>query len=53
MLNHFDLWSFDDVRRNAERIYGALAGEAMPCDAPWPREQKDLLRRWIDGGTPP
>ena len=53
MLHRFDLWSFDDVSRNAERIYGALAGDTMPCDAPWPPAHKDLLRRWIDGGTQP
>jgi hypothetical protein len=53
MLRHFDLWSADDVRRHAESIYGALARGFMPCDGAWPEENKDLLRRWIDGGTLP
>lgn len=53
MLRHFDLWSVDDVRRNAERIYGALASDEMPCDEPWPDASKELLRQWIDGGTQP
>jgi hypothetical protein len=53
MLNMFDLWSAEDVRRNAERIYGALARGAMPCDRPWPEADKDLLRRWIDEGARP
>ncbi len=53
MLGMFDLWSADDVRRNAEAIYGALAGGAMPCDGPWPESDTALLRRWIDEGAQP
>ena len=48
MLHAFDLWSSEDVRRNAERIYRVLVGEIMPCGAPWPQAHKDLLPldRW-------
>jgi hypothetical protein len=53
MLRHFDLWSADDVRRNAERIYGALDRGVMPCDGAWTATDKDLLRRWIDEGAQP
>ena len=52
MLSAFDLWSFDDVASNSARIPAAVESGAMPCDAQWPDEQVDLLRRWIDGGTP-
>ncbi|MEV4347097.1 hypothetical protein AB0J83_21790 [Actinoplanes sp. NPDC049596] len=49
----FDLWSLDDVRKNAEAIYGALACNAMPCDGGWPEENTAVLRRWIDDGARP
>ena len=49
----FDLSSFDDVRANAEEIYGRLADGDMPCDDPWPQEQIERFRAWIDVGTPP
>lgn len=52
MLNAFDLWSFDDVTANSDAILGAVEAGSMPCDGAWPDEQVDLLRRWIDGGTP-
>ena len=52
MLSAFDLWSFDDVTANADRILGAVSAGSMPCDGAWPSEKVDLLRRWIDEGTP-
>ena len=52
MLQAFDLWSFNDVTANADRILGAVSAGSMPCDGAWPSEKVDLLRRWIDEGTP-
>ena len=52
MLSVFDLWSLDDVTSNADRIFAAVESESMPCDMRWSDEQVDLLRRWIDSGTP-
>jgi len=52
MMAAFDLWSFDDVKANADAILGAVRSGSMPCDMQWPGEQVDLLQRWIDGGTP-
>jgi hypothetical protein len=52
MLSAFDLWSFDDVSSNSAPILAAVESGSMPCDGPWSDEQVDLLRRWIDGGTP-
>ncbi|WP_127502883.1 hypothetical protein [Actinoplanes solisilvae] len=53
MLWKFDLWSVDDVRTNAEGIYGAVQRGTMPCDGTWPEGNSILLRRWIDGGQLP
>jgi hypothetical protein len=53
MLSHFDLWSYDDVKANAVPIYERVDDGVMPCDGAWPREQVDLLRAWIDAGSPP
>ena len=51
MLGMFDLWSAEDVRRHAERIYGVVAHGSMPCDGVWPEDSTLLLRRWIDEGA--
>jgi len=48
----FDLWDYNDVSANAESILERLDDGTMPCDVPWPAEQIDLFRRWIDGGMP-
>jgi hypothetical protein len=49
----FDLSSYEDVRANAEGIYERLAEGTMPCDGPWPAEDVDRFRTWIDTGSPP
>jgi len=52
MLSAFDLWSFDDVSANADKIVAAVRSGSMPCDMKWPDEQVQLLQRWIDGEKP-
>ena len=52
MLQAFDLWSFDDVTSNSDRILAAVEAGSMPCDGEWSDEKVDLLRRWIDSGMP-
>jgi hypothetical protein len=52
MLNAFDLFSFDDVNANADKILAAVRRGSMPCDMQWPVERVDLLQRWVDGGKP-
>jgi len=52
MLDFFDLWSFDDVKANADTILAAVRAGSMPCDTPWTTEKVDLLERWVDSGTP-
>jgi hypothetical protein len=49
----FDLSSYDDVRDNAEAIYGRLDAGTMPCDGAWPAEDVKRFRAWIDGGMQP
>jgi hypothetical protein len=52
MQSFFDLWSYDDVRDNADAILDRVSDGSMPCDGEWPQEQVDLFQRWIDAGTP-
>ena len=49
----FDLASYEDVRDNAEAIYGRLSNGSMPCDGAWPDENVKRFRAWIDGGSQP
>jgi hypothetical protein len=48
----FDLSSYDDVCDNADEIYSRLAEGTMPRDEPWPEEDVDRFRRWVDAGMP-
>ena len=48
----FDLTSYEDVKEHAEDIYARLSDGSMPCDAPWPADQVQRFRDWIDAGTP-
>jgi hypothetical protein len=46
----FDLSSYQEVREHSEGIYSRLAEGTMPCDAPWPEENVERFRSWIDAG---
>ena len=48
----FDLWDVDDVRSNADAIYGRLRQGTMPCDGGWSPDKVELFGRWMDTGTP-
>jgi CDGSH-type Zn-finger protein/truncated hemoglobin YjbI len=48
----FDLWSYDDVRANADAILGRLQDGSMPCDGAWPPERVAVFRRWTEAGKP-
>ncbi len=52
MLESFDLWSYEDVRDNADAILERIEDGSMPCDAPWPPDQVETLRSWIEAGKP-
>jgi exonuclease VII small subunit len=49
----FDLSSYEDVKENAGTIYERLENGSMPCDEPWPEEQVQRFKAWIDEGMPP
>ncbi|HYE87929.1 MAG TPA: hypothetical protein VEA16_16310, partial [Vicinamibacterales bacterium] len=45
----FDLWSYDDVKANADDIVRVISDGTMPPPShggPWPREWIDLFARW-------
>ena len=46
----FDLWDVDDVRSNADTIFGRLSEGTMPCDGGWPSDKVELFGRWIATG---
>jgi hypothetical protein len=48
----FDLWSHDDVSRNAAAILDRLQEGTMPCDGAWPGERVEIFERWIAAGKP-
>jgi hypothetical protein len=48
----FDLWSYDDVSKNADAILNQLRSGNMPCDGAWPEAQVDRFARWVDDGKP-
>jgi hypothetical protein len=45
-----DLSSYEDVKARADAIYARLEDGSMPCDGPWPKEQIELFKQWIDEG---
>ena len=47
-----DLWSYDDVKANAEAILQRVSEGEMPCDAPWPEAKVALFRGWVEEGAP-
>ena len=49
----FDLWSYDDVSRNADAILAQLRSGTMPCDGRWLDEKVDVFRRWVETGKAP
>jgi hypothetical protein len=52
MMSAFDLWNYDDVVKHATAILGAVESGKMPCDGVWPKQNVELVDRWIKAGTP-
>ena len=50
MLSAFDLWSYDDVSKNADAILAVLQEGTMPCDGAWPSADVETVQRWIEEG---
>ena len=53
MRAFFDLSSYEDVRRHAEKIWERLDAGSMPCDGMWSDENVALVRRWMDTSMAP
>jgi len=49
----FDLWSYDDVKANAQAILERLDNGTMPCDGAWHGEQITAFKRWLQSGMSP
>ena len=49
----FDLGKYEDVCARAAQIYARLADLSMPSDGPWPAEQIDLFKQWMEQGMAP
>jgi nucleotide-binding universal stress UspA family protein len=49
-ISNLDLSDYEDVRANAEAIHSYVADGSMPCDGPWPDEQVEKFKRWMDQG---
>jgi hypothetical protein len=47
-----DLSSYQSVKDNADSIYDAVSEGSMPPGNPWPVEQVDRFKRWMDEGYP-
>jgi len=46
----FDLWSYDDVRDNAQAILERIEAGTMPCDRTWPSTWVEVFDRWTQSG---
>ena len=52
MKPRFDLSAYEDVKKHAENIYPRLKNGSMPSDGPWPRDNLDKFKTWMDTGYP-
>jgi hypothetical protein len=52
MIKRFDLWSYDDVADNADKILDRVRAGSMPCDGAWPEDRVELLVTWVEGSKP-
>jgi hypothetical protein len=48
-----DLWSYDDVKGNADAILDSVSNGRMPPGDPWPADRVDIFKQWIAGGCQP
>ncbi|HEY2437779.1 MAG TPA: CDGSH iron-sulfur domain-containing protein, partial [Solirubrobacteraceae bacterium] len=49
----FDLWSYDDVRANAQDILARVKNGTMPCDGAWSQQWVAVFERWTKTGLGP
>jgi hypothetical protein len=48
-----NLGSYDSVKAHASIIYRRLSLSEMPPGRPWPKEQVDKFKQWMDEQYPP
>ena len=48
----FDLWSYDDVKANADAIVEASAAATCPATGPGRPSRSTLFQAWIDADFP-
>jgi hypothetical protein len=53
MEYYVDLWSYEEVKEEADTILERVEDLSMPCDKPWTPEQIQLLRDWVQHGCAP
>ena len=46
----FDLWAYDDVKKDAHAILERLQNGSMPGDEAWPPEKVQAFQRWVTTG---
>ena len=49
----FDLWSYKDVKENADDILDSVSDGRMPPRNPWSQDKVDLFKQWVAGGCQP
>ena len=53
MMFAFDLWNYDDVKRDIPRIAERVRDKTMPPDGGWPDEWITKFDQWIAEGMNP
>jgi hypothetical protein len=56
MLFMFDLWSYGEVKDNADDIHDSVSSGRMPpsqAGGPWSKDKVDLFKQWMDDGYQP
>ncbi len=48
----YALDDYEDVKRNAIKIFGMLKSRRMPPDAPWENDKLSKFKSWMDAGFP-
>ena len=49
----FDLWSYKDVKDNADDILDSVSNGRMPPNNPWSQDKVDLFKQWVACGCQP
>ena len=48
-----DLSSYEEVKKQAQVIYGRLSAKTMPCDGPWKDDSVQKFKDWMESGMEP